>query len=115
MAHNCRSFAEDPPAYCAKLKLHDVACLQTALSADVLYYFVVDGFNGASGTWAIDIEATDNSTVVGQLISGTYALATYSASGNSTNSEPTHACCVLRAGQTACSACGACKVQCRAE
>ena len=100
---------------CAKLKLCDAARLQTALSANVLYYFVVDGFNGAAGTWAIDIEATDNSTVVGQLISGTYALAEYSAGGNSTNSEPACACCMLRGGQTACCACSACYVQCRAE
>ena len=82
-----------------QLRPFHIACLQVALSADVLYYFVVDGFNGAAGTWAIDIEAMDNSTVAGQLISGTYALAEYSASGNSTNSESGCACCMLRAGQ----------------
>ena len=40
----------NPPACRAKLKPCDAACLQTALSANVLYYFVVDGFNGAAGT-----------------------------------------------------------------
>ena len=93
------------PACRAKLMHFYVACLQAALSANVLYYFVVDGFNGAAGTWAIDIEAMDSSTVAGQLISGTYALAEYSASGNSTNSEPACACCMPRAAPTACCAC----------
>ncbi|KAL0022292.1 hypothetical protein WJX79_005985 [Trebouxia sp. C0005] len=64
--------------------------LQATLKADVTYFFVVDGFDGAYGEWEFTLEALDNSTVEGSLLSGPYGLAvTGTSSSNSTSSSNT--------------------------
>ena len=57
------------------------------MSADVVYYFVVDGFNGAYGTWQFDLAALDNSTVEGSLLSTAYGLAVAGTTSTSTTSK----------------------------
>ena len=61
--------------------------MQATLTADVTYYFVVDGFNGAYGVWQFSLAALDNSTVEGSLLSGPYGLAVAGTSSNSTTSK----------------------------
>lgn len=61
--------------------------LQATLTADVTYFFVVDGFNGAYGVWQFTLEALDNSTVEGSLLSGSYGLAVGGTSTTNTTSE----------------------------
>lgn len=65
--------------------------LQATLKADVTYFFVVDGFDGAYGEWEFTLEALDNSTVEGSLLSGPYGLAvTGTSSSNSTSKALRH-------------------------
>ena len=61
--------------------------LQATLKADVTYFFVVDGFDGAYGVWQFTLEALDNSTVEGSLLSGPYGLAVAGTSSTNTTSE----------------------------
>ena len=61
--------------------------LQATLTADVTYFFVVDGFNGAYGVWQFTLEALDNSTVEGSLLSGPYGLAVAGTSSTNTTSK----------------------------
>ena len=61
--------------------------VQATLTADVTYFFVVDGYNGAYGTWQFSLEALDNSTVEGSLLSGPYGLAVAGTSSTTTNSK----------------------------
>lgn len=61
--------------------------LQATLTADVTYFFVVDGFNGAYGVWQFTLEALDNSTVEGSLLSGPYGLAVAGTSSTNTSSK----------------------------
>ena len=61
--------------------------MQATLSADVTYYFVVDGYNGAYGVWQFSLAALDNSTVEGSLLSGPYGLAVAGTSSTNTTSE----------------------------
>ena len=51
------------------------------------YFFVVDGFNGAYGTWQFDLAALDNSSVEGSLLSTPYGLAVAGTSSTSTTSK----------------------------
>ena len=69
--------------------------MQATLTADVTYFFVVDGFNGAYGTWQFSLEALDNSTVEGSLLSGPYGLALAGTSSNTTNSKNSHSLMLL--------------------
>lgn len=66
------------PSSCFYVRLISDALLlgQTTLTANVRYYIVIDGFNGAYGQFSISIVTTDGSTLAGQLIPGNYALAT---------------------------------------
>ncbi|DBB00425.1 TPA: hypothetical protein ACH3X3_002146 [Trebouxia sp. C0006] len=61
--------------------------LQATLKADVTYFFVVDGFDGAYGVWQFTLEALDNSTVEGSLLSGPYGLAVAGTSSTNTTSS----------------------------
>ena len=61
--------------------------LQATLTADVTYFFEVDGFNGAYGVWQFTLEALDNSTVEGSLLSGPYGLAVAGTSSTNTTSK----------------------------
>ena len=61
--------------------------LQATLTAEVTYFFVVDGYNGAYGTWQFSLAALDNSTVEGSLLSGPYGLAVAGTSSTTTNSK----------------------------
>ena len=70
--------------------------LQATLTADVTYFFVVDGFNGAYGVWQFTLEALDNSTVEGSLLSGPYGLAV--AGTSSTNTTSKQAVCSILVG-----------------
>jgi len=76
--------------------------LQATLKADVTYFFVVDGFDGAYGVWQFTLEALDNSTVEGSLLSGPYGLAVAGTSSTNTTSESF--CCevVLSQGSAEC-------------
>ena len=68
--------------------------MQATLSADVTYYFVVDGFNGAYGVWQFSLAALDNNTVEGSLLSGPYGLAVAGTSStNITSKGCTESCC----------------------
>ena len=61
--------------------------LQATLTAEVTYFFVVDGYNGAYGTWQFSLAALDNSTVEGSLLSGPYGLAVAGISSSTTSSK----------------------------
>lgn len=79
--------------------------VQATLTAEVTYFFVVDGYNGAYGTWQFSLAALDNSTVEGSLLSGPYGLAVAGTSSVTTNSklQPCSAvltCSVLLAAET---------------
>ncbi|DBB00879.1 TPA: hypothetical protein ACH3X1_000798 [Trebouxia sp. C0004] len=74
------------------LSCNDDACdsqswLQATLKADVTYFFVVDGFDGAYGVWQFTLEALDNSSIEGSLLSGPYGLAVAGTSSTNTTSS----------------------------
>ena len=69
--------------------------MQATLIAEMTYYFVVDGYNGAYGVWQFSLEALDNSTVHGSLLSGPYGLAVAGTSSTNTSSKSAfpYRCC----------------------